>query len=70
MEFPNAFLIPLKLKHRNPNSRMNKRAGVDPSFGTLTFSGGRFKAITSNAGQKSKGITSGQGPRKRAYGPW
>lgn len=63
-------LIPLKLKHRNPNARILRRAGVDPPDGTMTFSGGKHKAVSSNAGMKGKRITAGHGVRRRAYGPF
>lgn len=62
--------ILLKLKYRNPNKKLQRRAGIDPPEGTWTYSGDRFKAVTSNAGTKAKRSTAGNGHRRRAYGPW
>lgn len=56
-----AILIPLKLKHRNPNHRVK-------ADGTKVFMAGRFSGKTNNQGSKKKGVTIR--PRRRAYGPW
>lgn len=64
-----AVLIPLRLKHRNPNCRLMRREGIDPPGGTLVFNGGKYKARSSNAGSKDKAVRSLR-PRQRAWGPW
>ena len=56
-----------KEKYRNPNRRILHRPG-DPPEGTLVYSGGKFKAKSSNQGNKKKTVT--LRPRRHAYGPW
>ena len=63
-------LIPLKLKHRNPNKKLQRRQGIDPPEGTWTFSGGKFKSKSIGQGTKGGRKTSGNGVRRRSYGPW
>lgn len=55
--------IPLKLKYRNKNCRVQKD-------GTMTFMAGSWKSKSMNAGSKAKQKTQGTGARRRAYGPW
>lgn len=62
-----AVTIPLKLKNRNPNSRVLHRP-FDPQGGTLIYYSSGYSSKTSNAGTASKVKT--LKPRRRAYGPW
>jgi hypothetical protein len=60
------YLIPLKLKHRNPNRRLLRRNGIDPVFGTWTYQAGKRGSKTNNAGKAQKAIQ-GTGHRRRSY---
>jgi hypothetical protein len=61
-----SYLIPLKLKHRNPNRRLLKRTGIDPAEGTWTFSGGKRGSKSANSGKAQK-AKQGTGHRRRSY---
>ena len=70
--------IKLKLKYRNPDSRLTvtKQFG-EPSLGTLTWRGDKNRPNPGSAGngrmvgcKSKKSPTQGNGIRRKSYGPW
>jgi hypothetical protein len=55
-----------KLKYRNPNKRLLKRAGVDPPQGTWVLSGKSLSSKSANSGKAQK-ARQGTGHRRKAY---
>jgi hypothetical protein len=53
-----------KLKFRNKNRKLLKRAGVDPPEGTWVISGKSYASKTANAGKAQKAVQ-GNGHRRR-----